>query len=57
MRLGQNAARLVKGNPFRMGDVPAPQPGKAGESAPCSDAVEQLVARIVDELLAHFPER
>jgi hypothetical protein len=57
VRLGQNAARLVKGNSFRMADIPAPQPRDVGEMTLCPDEVEQVAVRIVQAILAHFKER
>jgi len=58
VRLGKNAARLVKGNPFRFADTPAHENRDTGGGGTCcSDVLEQVVSRVIQELLTHFQER
>jgi hypothetical protein len=57
VRLGKNAARLVKGNPFRFADTPAPEPRETKEGTSVQDAFRQMVFGIVQAMLADAQER
>ena len=57
IRLGKNAARLVKGNPFHIAATPAHERRDTGGNTAYSDALEQLVFLVLQELLTNFQER
>ena len=57
VRLGKNAARLVKGNPFRMAATPAQESRHTGGNTFCSETLEQVIFLVLQELLTNFQER
>jgi propanediol dehydratase-reactivating factor small subunit len=58
IRLGINAARLVKGNPFRFDDGNYISDSQSDIDSGCSpEAVERIVSGIVEALLNHSQKR